>query len=324
MTAQNTGCSGVVQSCAIEGDCPGSSGLSPHLEALESVHRRLRVHARAIELQTAVKLGTAATCQLATLNRVQPLTRKDIASYQRRRRFAPLVMLLFPFIGMPVALACILAVGFSLAWMGFDAGPAVGAAVFLASVGAVMYGLSRVVRRMSRCPFCTAAQPAAGWLSTVPATCRTCGQPLTTEAFDDAQMRQTAAPEEHSAPQPASAAHQASDEEIRKFRSGLRKGRVASLAWAGVMITCMIAFVGVPREWTMVVFCLFGALGAVGALGLNMFILSRTCPHCRNGFGWRESGYPWGLPDHCAACNQSLHPKRDEPSRQQGVPSDKR
>jgi hypothetical protein len=231
-------------------------------------------------------------------------------------------MLLFPFIAMPVGLACILVVGFSLEWMGFEPGPAIGAAAFLAPAGAIMYGLSRAVGRLRRCPSCTAVQPASGWLSINPANCRSCGQYLTTDAFDAGQSGQ--AIKTGLQPEPASSAHRAPDDDVRKFRSRLRKGRIVALVWAGAMITCMISFVGLPRNWSMVVFALFGVLGAVGAVGLNVFTLSRTCPHCRRGFGWQQSGYPWAMPDVCAACNQSLHPQGDKSIEQQGVPYGKR
>jgi hypothetical protein len=256
---------------------------------------------------------------------METLTRKQIAAYQRRRRWAPLLLMLFPFIGMPVALASILVVGFSLEWMGFQPGPPVGAAVFLLSAGTVMFLLFGTVRDLRRCPGCRAVQPAAGFLTTVPQSCRACGQHLTTDAFDAENARRskgTGAPPESP---PTAPARLASDEEVRKFRSGLRKGRVVTVVWAGSMLIGMVSFVGLPHPWLLVVIPLMGMLGVAGALGLNLYILTRTCPHCRCGFGWLESGHPWTLPDFCAACNQSLLPEDDKPIKQrQRAPYGKR
>jgi hypothetical protein len=233
---------------------------------------------------------------------------------------APLLILLWPFAPFLVFFAALIPLGLTAEAIGLNPGPPFAVTLFFVCATLVAWLIFNGIRRLRRCPACHAAQ-AANFLAPVKPRCGACGQPLTTDAFDEVAAQRAVERGTPPEPQPAGGLGLADNEALREFRKGLQKGRMASAVWGIAMLGCMMSLVWAPSSHGYVPIVLFMVVGMPGVFALNIYILTRTCPHCKSGFGWRQCHYPWAMPDICASCNRSLVPGNQNPiEREPDVP----
>lgn len=225
------------------------------------------------------------------------LAPEQIETFDRRRRRAPLLFVLFPLLTMPLFLLVLLPLGFTLEWLGMEPGPPFGIAVALATGWAVLSLLMKRVEYRSRCPSCG--------IQTIPADqCGACGQALTPAAYSAVQIGSR-----------ITKPHRADDDQVRIFRRQLLRARRGFNGSAATLLggfaVVSLTFPDLSRTgWYYAVFAV---------AGFTMVFLSKVyshviaCPHCQRDIAHRGTLFPFALPETCAACNQPLIPKDVSP-----------